>query len=210
MGSITVKKSLAFLLLTFGLLLVVSNVLLARRIAQMRKIDDQLNASNKLEPGSAVPPLIGYDVAGNKLTYDYGTDPRDTVLMVFSPGCHACDENWPNWTRLIKELNSQSTRLVIANVASGLPVTSEYIARHEIGGIPLIAEVSPESMQAYRMIYTPQTILIGHDGKVRKVQTGAFSDKVFALESKCPPDADAHCLATGSANAAVTAASISR
>jgi hypothetical protein len=209
-SSITIKKSLAFLLLAFGILLIVSNVLLARRIAQMRKIDDQLNASNKLEPGSAVPPLIGYDVAGNKLTYDYGTDPRDTVLLVFSPGCHACDENWPNWTRLIKGLNSQSTRLVIANVASGLPVTSEYIARHEIGGVPLIAEVSPESMQAYRMIYTPQTILVGRDGKVRKVQTGAFSDKVFALESNCSQAADGHCLDNASTSAASAAASVLR
>jgi hypothetical protein len=184
-GSITIKKSLALLFLACGVALVVSNALLVRRISQLRRIDEQLNISNRLEPGSTVPPLVGYDLAGNKVTYSYGDDPRDTVLLVFSPGCHACDENWPNWTRLIKGLDSKTTRLVIANIASGLPVTTEYITQHEISGIPVITEVSPESMQAYRMLYTPQTILVGRDGKVRKVQTGSLKEKDFALDLGC-------------------------
>lgn len=180
MGSITIKKSLALVLLVFAVGLVISNALLARRIAQMQALDDALNASNKLSPGASLPPLVGYDSTGKKLTYSYGDDSRDTLLLLFSPGCHACDENWPNWTRLIHSLDRQSTRLVIANVASGLPVTSEYVARHEIEGFPLLTQVSPESMQAYKMLYTPQTILIGHDGKVRKVQTGSLADMAFA------------------------------
>ena len=197
MSSYSVSKPLAILFIACGLALILSNVLLARRLSQLARLDDLLNVSNKLETGGVVPPLVGYDLSGNKVTYSYGDDSRDTMLLVLSPGCHACDENWPKWNRLIKSLDSQSTRLVIANIAS-IPVTPDYISRHQINGIPLVAEVSAESMQAYRLAYTPQTILIGHDGRVRKVHTGVLNDGMFAFSTSCSALSDGHCV-SGSA-----------
>jgi len=193
-SSYNVSKPLAILFLACGLALVLSNVFLARRLAELRGLDDLLNISNKLEPGGVVPPLIGYDLAGKKVTYTYGEDSRDTILLIMSPACHACDENWPKWKQLIQSLDTQSTRLVIANIASS-PVTPDYIARHQIDGIPLMAEVSAESMQAYRLAYTPQTILVGHDGRVRKVHTGALNDENFALDTGCSSFAPVRCFA---------------
>ncbi len=197
MSSYSISKPLALLFLACGLALIFSNVLLARRLSQLQRLDDLLNSSNKLELGGIVPPLVGYDLSGNKVTYSYGEDSRDTMLLVLSPGCHACDENWPKWNRMIKSLDGHSTRLVIANIAS-IPVTSEYISRHQIDGIPLVAEVSAESLQAYRLAYTPQTILIGHDGRVRKVHTGMLSDGTFAFSTSCSESSDGHCV-SGSA-----------
>lgn len=192
MSSYSVSKPLAILFVACGLALIVSNVLLARRLSQLARLDDLLNASNKLETGGIVPPLVGYDLSGNKVTYSYGGDVRDTMLLVLSPGCHACDENWPKWNQLIKSLDSKSTRLVIANIAS-IPVTNEYITRHQIDGIPLVAEVSAESMQAYRLAYTPQTILISHDGRVRRVHTGVLNDNTFAFQTRCSGSPDRRC-----------------
>jgi hypothetical protein len=192
-SSYSVSKPLAILFIVCGLALIFSNVLLARRLSQLSRLDDLLNASNKLETGGVVPPLVGYDLSGQKVTYSYGDDSRDTMLLVLSPGCHACDENWPKWNRLIKSLDTQSTRLVIANIAS-IPVTPDYISRHQISGIPLVAEVSAESLQAYRLGYTPQTILISHDGRVRKVYTGVLNDNTFALDAGCSMSPSGHCV----------------
>jgi hypothetical protein len=188
-GSVTIRKSLLVLFLVAGLALVASNLLLARRLGQLQRLDDLLNTSNKLQPGSLVPSLVGYDLAGKKVSYSYGEDSRDTLLLILSPGCHACDENWPNWTRLIQSLNSHDTRLVVANITADPPITSDYIARHGIAGVALIAEMSAESAQAYRLSYTPQTILIGRDGRVRKVYTGMLRDDFF-VDLGCATRAD--------------------
>jgi hypothetical protein len=191
-GSFSVSKPLAAVLLAGCLALIASNVLLARRLSQLKQLDDFLNAANKLELGGVVPPLVGYDISGNKVTYEYGRDSRETLLLVFSPTCHACDENWPKWNRLIQSVDTRSTRLVIANI-SGAPVSADYVARHNIAAVPLVAEVSAESQQAYRLAYTPQTILIGSDGKVRKVHTGVLAGSTFVLNLGCTPASDPHC-----------------
>jgi hypothetical protein len=196
-GSITIKKSLALLFLACGVALAVSNVVLARRVSKLQHLDDLINTSNRLQPGTSVPPLVGYDISGKKVTYTFADDSRETVMLIFSPGCHACDENWPRWTRLIKGVNNRSTRLVLANVSTGASLNADYLVKHEIGGLPLVAEVSPESLMAYRMNYTPQTVLIGRDGKVLKVQTGALTDSDFALRPDCSPDSHANCTANG-------------
>jgi hypothetical protein len=178
-GQRDIRTSLLLFFFVCGLALVVSNVLLARRLGQVQKLDDLLNASNKLELGRTVPALVGYDLDGKKVSYGFGQDSRDTLLLVLAPGCHACDENWPNWTRLLKSLHSDSTRTLIANIASTPPITADYLARHGAGGVPIVAEVSAESAQAYHLAYTPQTILIDRDGKVRKVKTGLLQDSDF-------------------------------
>jgi hypothetical protein len=190
-GAVTIKKSLLFLFLALALALVVSNVMLTRRLSHLQRLNDLLNTASKLQPGTSVPPLVGFDGKGSKVTYSYGEDPRDTLLFVLSPGCHACEENWPNWTRVIKKLNGQTTRLLLANVTSNLPVTSDYVAKHEIAGVPILAEVAAESLQAYRMAYTPQTILIGRDGIVREVYTGQLREDVLATD--CRAGATNHC-----------------
>ena len=59
MGSFSVSKLLAAVLLAGCLALIVSNVLLARRLSQLKQLDDFLNAANKLELGGVVPPLVG-------------------------------------------------------------------------------------------------------------------------------------------------------
>jgi AhpC/TSA family len=187
-GVITIRKSVVLLSLACGITLVVSNTLLASRVAQLRRLDDFFNRSNKLQPGDRVPPLVGYDVTGKKMSYEYGSaDARDTLLLVLSPTCHACDDNWPNWTRMVRELKSQNMRLLIANIAAASPLTSDYLAKHEVATASVVAEVSAESMEAYKLAYTPQTILIAPDGKVLKVRTGMLKEGDLVLQNWTDP-----------------------
>lgn len=187
----TVSKPLALLLLFCGLALIVTNVLMARRLSQVRRFSDLLNNQNKLQPGALLPALMGYDREGKKVIYAFNDNTRDTLLLVLSPGCHACDDNWPNWNRLIGKLDAKSIRLIIANATPNLVVTEDYLARHQIKEVPLVAEVMPEIAQSYRMGYTPQTVLIDHTGRVKKVQTGILTDNSFTLVTEMPRQASA-------------------
>jgi hypothetical protein len=182
-GSYTISKPLALLFLFCGITLTVTNVVMAHRLSKVHQFGDLLNAANKLHIGAKVPQLVGYDLDGKKITYDYGVDSRDTLLLILSPGCHACDENWPNWTRLIHSVDSKSVRLIIANVTYTFPMTKEYVTQHGIAAIPVLSEVNAESMQAYHFGYTPQTLLIGSNGEVKKVETGLLLNDAFLPSS---------------------------
>jgi hypothetical protein len=178
-GSYTISKPLALLFLFCGITLTVTNVMMAHRLSKVRQFGDLLNSSNKLGAGTKVPRLVGYDLDGKKITYDYSVDSRDTLLLILSPGCHACDENWPNWTRLINSLDPKTVRLIIANVTPIFPMTKEYATQHGIAAIPLIAEITAESARAYHLGYTPETVLIGSSGEVKKVETGFLTNAAF-------------------------------
>jgi hypothetical protein len=125
---------------------------------------------------------------GKQVRYAYGiTDQRDTLLLVLSPTCHACEYNWPNWTQMIRKLNGQKTRLLIANIAAGSALTTDYLAKHQVAADNVIAEVSAESIQAYKLGYTPQTILIAPDGKVVRVHTGMLKEGDLDVHGAAAP-----------------------
>jgi hypothetical protein len=185
----SVKKVFVIALVGLSVALVVTNFLLVQRVVRMKKLVAMLGVPHDLLPGTVVPPFVGFDMSGKKVLFGYGQDPRPTVILSLSPGCHACDKNWPSWNSLIRSVPSDSVRLLIANVAASIPVTDEYLNRHGIRGIPLIDDISPETFYAYHLGVTPQTILVGADGKVRDVQTGAFEAKSLEIALSCPQGA---------------------
>ena len=179
-SSYSVNKTLAIIFVSCSVLLLLANVRLQYKVAQGEQLYKAMVAGGQPRAGMAVPPLVGYDLNGKKITLDYGKDHRKTLLLVFSPSCHACDANWPEWQRLIRSSNATDERIILANIATSDPaVTADYITRHHIDSIPALAEVSAESMVAYRLQYTPQTILIGSDGRIEKAYTGVLSSEQF-------------------------------
>jgi peroxiredoxin len=123
-----------------------------------------------LKAGKALPTLTGLDTEGRKLTFDYGSEPRKTVLLVFSPRCTYCTENMPNWNAIARGLDAKSFRVVaVSTVSEGV---KEYVAEHEFKNVPIIADPDPKNRVSYEMNLTPQTVLIGPDGTAEKVWTG--------------------------------------
>ncbi len=185
MGTYEIKKSflLAFAVLCISLF--ITNILLMKRLSELKRFNDALSVPTKLQIGAVVPSFVGYDGAGRKVSYDYGVDTRKTVLLILSPTCHACDENWPNWNRLISMLDLSKIRLVIANINTTAPVSTNYVSKHGISNIPLLSETSPETMAAYKLGYTPQTIVIAADGKVEKVEIGLVDDPSSIANQLC-------------------------
>ena len=163
------RKLLLFVLL--GAALVALNVGL---VVQNRALKAAGNAGGSraivLPPGKSVPALSGLDSEGRQLVFDYGSDSRRTLLLVFNPNCPYCTKNMPNWNAITLGLSDKEFRVVaVSTVPDG---AKEYAEKHGLQNVPVITTPDPKGRVAYEMNVTPQTVLIGADGTVEKVWTG--------------------------------------
>jgi AhpC/TSA family len=155
-------------------------LLLAVNIALIRQ-NQQLKAQLSLPPpaleasaGTQMPDLKGFGPDGKPVEVLYGKDPRKVLVLVFSPTCAFCEENWPKWERVISSLDRSMVRPVGVDVTS--TAQAPFLAQHQLTGLPVFVKVDPTAVVNYRFQLTPQTILVDHAGKVEKVWTGVLND----------------------------------
>jgi peroxiredoxin len=172
---VQVRKSFIFAFLGLAILLSVTNVLLILQNRDQRETLQAFRNQLELQPGNFMPPVSGKDAHGNPLVVGYGQDKKKTVMLVFSPKCRICDENWPNWQRTLRAADKEGARVVAVNLASTL--ARDYLDQHGLAGRDVIAQADPNSILAYNLRYTPQTIVIGPDAKVQWVWTGSLSSE---------------------------------
>jgi peroxiredoxin len=159
------------------LLLLVIDVSLLR---QNRQLKAQLSAPApglEVQVGRQVPDLEGFDVAGKALSVRYGTDSRKTLVLVFSPTCQFCAQNWPRWKELMGGLDQQAVRPIGVDVTS--TSSPAFLSEHDLSGIPVFLRVPPQIVVSYRFQVTPQTILVDSHGKVEKVWSGVLNDSML-------------------------------
>jgi peroxiredoxin len=155
-------------------------VLLAANIAllrQNRQLKSQLSLpppALEAAPGTQVPDLRGFDPTGKPVEVLYEKDPRKVLVLVFSPTCPFCDQNWPRWQQLIASLDRSSVRPVAVDVTS--TASNDFVAQHQLTQLPVILKVEPRATVNYHFQLTPQTILVDQNGKVEKVWTGVLND----------------------------------
>ena len=154
-------------------------VLLTINIALIRQ-NRQLKAQVSLPPpeleapaGMSVPDLKGFDLSGKPVEVAYGKDPRKVLLLVYSPTCGFCAQNWPQWWDLMSALNRDAVRPVAVDVTA--TSTSVFLSEHRLNGFPVMNQVDPTARMRYRFQLTPQTILVDQDGKVEKVWSGVLN-----------------------------------
>jgi hypothetical protein len=150
-------------------------------IHQNRQLKAQLSLpppALEIAPGTQVTDLRGFDVSGKPLELSFGKDPRKVLVLVFSPTCGFCDENWPKWSQLIPTLDSSAVRPAAVDVTA--TANPGFVSQHQIAGVPFFVQVDPQAAVSYRMHLTPQTILVDHDGKVERVWTGVLNDSAMA------------------------------
>jgi peroxiredoxin len=165
------KKRLSFFVL-LGVTLVTLNVALVIQNRALKAAAGNPGGGRSivLKPGKVLPALTGMDTEGRELTFGFGADPRRTVLLVFSPRCPYCNENMPNWKAIARGIDAKSFRVVaVSTSAEGV---KEYVAKHELTNVSVIADVEPKNRVEYEMNLTPQTVLIAPDGTAEKVWTG--------------------------------------
>lgn len=148
---------------------------------QNRSLKAQLAApppGMEVNIGARVPDLKGYDVSGKPLAVSYGQDGRKVLLLVFSPACAFCTENWPKWQAMLAALDPGAVRPVGVDVTA--TSTPAFLSEHQVTRIPVMVQVDPAARIQYRLQLTPQTILVDHAGKIEKVWSGVLSDDASA------------------------------
>jgi peroxiredoxin len=150
------------------------NIALIHQNSQLKAQLSQPPPALELTTGTQMPDLKGFDPEGKSVEVDYGKDPRKVLVLVFSPTCPFCEQNWPKWDQVISSLDRSVVRPVGVDVTS----TSQapFLSQHHLTRLPVFEKVEPHVMLNYRFQLTPQTILLDPAGKVEKVWTGVMTD----------------------------------
>jgi len=172
-GGVRLSRPLASLFVGFAVLLSAANLLLIRQSRNLQARLQSVRKELEIQPGNTVPALSGKDPQGNPLVIGYGQDKKQTVLMVFSPECGVCEVNWPNWDRAIRTADANGDRVVGVNLAPAL--SQKYLDQHGLRDHSVIAEADASAVFGYNLRFTPQTIVVGADGKVQWVWTGVLN-----------------------------------
>ena len=160
------------------ILLLAANIALIRQNRQMKAQLSQPPPTFEAAPGTQVTDLRGYDALGKPVELLYGKDPRKVLVLVYSPTCAFCDENWPKWSQLIPALDPTAVRTVAVDVTA--TTTPVFLSQHQLAGVPFFVQVDPRAVVNYRFHLTPQTILVDREGKVERVWTGVLNDSALA------------------------------
>ena len=172
-----VKRSVAVVFGLLAVLLTVLNVILADRVASCSRDLDYLRASGAGIPeprrGVLVTALSGFGIEGKPIEIPVVNTGKPTLLLAFSPKCGHCAENWPSWEKMISALSDKAVRLVLLNV-SPYQVDQVYLARHCASGLPVLATMDRGFLKELGFGSTPQTVLIGSDGRIQNVWTGVL------------------------------------
>ncbi len=157
-------------------------LLLAANIALIHQ-NSQLKARLALPPpaleaaaGAQMPDLRGFDSDGKPVEVLYGKDSRKVLVLVFSPTCAFCEQNWPKWEQVLASLDRSAVRPVGVDVTSS--ANASFLSQH-LSGLQVFVKVDPQATLNYRFQLTPQTILLDPAGKVEKVWTGVLADSAM-------------------------------
>jgi peroxiredoxin len=158
--------------------LLAANIALIRQNSQLKSQLSLPPPALEAAPGAQMPDLRGFDPTGKPVEVLYGKDTRKVLVLVFSPTCAFCDQNWPRWQQIISSLDHSAVRPVAVDVTS--TASTEFVSQHHLTELPVLLRVDPRAIVNYRLQLTPQTILVDHDGKVEKVWTGVLNDSSLA------------------------------
>ncbi len=168
LGSVSPSLLTGLLVLSLGF-----NVVMARRV---RSLVARLEHSTSLKTGDSAPsiPLVDLEGRSTRLAYDVG---RSTILYYFSSDCP--------WSRR----NSSNIAVLAANTRQNYRFISytsaaERYKRNQpayTAPMPVLTDCpdGPQLLRReYKLLGTPQTLVISNDGHVIRNWQGAYSGKL--------------------------------
>lgn len=161
------ERRMLFVLLVVS---VVLNVLLARKINQLTSAQNAPTTERQLKVGTQVPVFQVTDLTGQLQTvaYDHG---KPTVLYIFTPSCSWCIRNMDNLNELVTRKSDEYRFIGLALEKEGL---SEYAARYGLTML-IYTGLSNETLRAYKIGGTPQTIVVSPEGMIIQNWNGAYT-----------------------------------
>jgi hypothetical protein len=168
------------LILTISLLVcsAVLNVTLARATKKLRAEALTyrtalltIKAEQSLAVGTALPLIEAKDLAGHLKKVEYNSTDLPTVLYIFTPSCHWCEKNLSNLKTLAQETKGRYQTIGLSLSNTGL---REYVDRNGLE-FPIFTDLPPQTVLAYRLGGTPQTLLVSNNGKLIREWKGAYT-----------------------------------
>jgi hypothetical protein len=104
---------------------------------------------------------------------------KPTVLLVTRPDCSTCNRNMPNWQKLVAATADRYRFVVLWRSGSNAGMAS-YLSGNHLSVLALALPPMDEASLPLRAGGTPQTIVVGPDGVVRKYWQGAFTHSIRA------------------------------
>lgn len=144
------------------------------------KVQEELgnmrSAGAALKVGETLEALELPTLAGERRRLAYDDAGRDTLLLVFSPECPACKQNFENWKKI--EASQDASRRGMVYISTDEPEkTVDYAREHALGEV-LIA--GKEALAKFKIEEIPTTILVGPGGTVKKVWIGVLTADAVA------------------------------
>jgi peroxiredoxin len=146
------------------------NVLLAHRLKGLTNVQAARISEYQLKRGVTVPPITAKRLDGQQevISHQGGTQP--TVLYIFTPPCHSCARNLDNIKTLFDNEREKYRFVGLSMSPEGL---EQYVAKNDLK-LPVCSGLSTETLKAYKMSGTPQTIVVSPEGRVVRNWSGAY------------------------------------
>jgi thiol-disulfide isomerase/thioredoxin len=168
-------KTIVLLGLLCGVLLC-SNAYLLYVNSDLVKIYKMDEARQLPALGAPITPITVHGVAeaaDSGRTLNFAPADHAHLLLVMSPDCPYCKQNWPMWDALVKKRPGNVD-------VTYFDVTGKFdknlSAEHGIKNEQLITASLDSAIQA-RIVGTPTTVLIASDGTVKHVWQGPLDQK---------------------------------
>jgi len=120
--------------------------------------------------GEVMPPIRAVDLNGGAATLFYGSASVPTVIYVFSPNCKFCQKNAHNLAALAGQI---SGRFRIIGISLTTKDVGQFALEHDMR-FPIYTNVDAAVKKAFHMGGTPQTFVVGRDGRLQKMWRGAY------------------------------------
>lgn len=161
--------------LIVGVLLVCSlgfNLLLARRVASLKRTINVLKSESRLALGDTLPAIVAKDPQGRPAVLNYNETQLPTVVFIITPTCGWCTKNVMNMRALVKNAG-QRYRFVGLSLSSDKLI--DYVKENQLE-FPIYTDLPFLTMREYKLGGTPQTIVVSPQGKVTRIWSGAFAE----------------------------------
>lgn len=142
------------------------NVGLARLVVQRRSA----TAAASVKLGTVMPELDMKDTNGKLVHLTYGSVRTPTVVYFFSPLCHYCQRNIANMSELSRQAGN---RYRIVGVTIETKDLREFINKSN-EPFPIYTEPTQTVIKGFHFGGTPQTFVVGVDGRLKQGWTGAY------------------------------------
>lgn len=139
------------------------NVLQGCRILALDNQIDGLQNRTPVEE-AVFPSLRVTDVSGHQTSIDYKSGDKKTVLYIFSPACVWCQRNAFSLSTLVQGLPPGYR---IFGVSLSDSHVDAFVKSTHIS-FPVYTIAAESSKESYPLRSTPETIVIGSDGRVIK------------------------------------------